>query len=385
MATSYISRPRLVSCQRGTSARHNASLSLVAGQRRSVRAAPRLAGDQGAGAAAADRRSVAPAARVRTHAHATAVAPDTEAASRYLHSYALPAARELIDAVRRRRLSGPSTLCGVCWWLCVPQKALPARWHHRPPRRPRRRGHTSAPVRGTLRSAPPHQRPDHPAHAQTQHKIDGSKTQTSLPQYAEPEALLASIMTLPDLDAALDPASPAADATARDRAARLAAAVAAAMDAAYGPEGNANSAGAAVVTTQPEPSVLHGDLGVSAAAAVAAAASGALPSSSAAFTIASELRGLDAAGHDGAAAPGGAGGDGNVMSREAAAAHTFLQRLLYRINRLAHFWWARFRVALLGVLYTQPSPASFLAQCSSARWSKPHLPQISCSTSMRRP
>jgi hypothetical protein len=134
------------------------------------------------------------------------------------------------------------------------------------------------------------------------------------PQYKEPEALLCALLALPDLDAALDPAAPAPDADAIDKAARLSRAVAAAMDAAYGPE------------------------------PIAAAAATGIPESDATFTVADELlakhdvdasAGAEARAAASSPAGGAVGGD---RAFETAAAHTFLQRVLYRINRLSHFW-----------------------------------------------
>jgi hypothetical protein len=153
--------------------------------------------------------------------------------------------------------------------------------------------------------------------------------QTPPPQYAEPESLLNSLLALPDLDAALAAGLPSStaylqpgaagsncsgsDGTSRAAATRLLAAVDAALDAAYGP--------------------------------VPAAALPAGDASPATFSLCDTLKTRPAGDAPAALAPAPAAGPkGDAApvqepSGEAAeGAHTFLQRLLYRINRLAHFW-----------------------------------------------
>lgn len=87
-------------------------------------------------------------------------------------------------------------------------------------------------------------------------------------QYAEPEAILARLLVLPDLDKQLETSSNVADA-----ASQLQDAVQKAMTLAYG------------------------------------------------------------TANDGSQTPGA-----DDESTEVTAAHTFLQRVLYKINRLSHFW-----------------------------------------------
>jgi len=135
-------------------------------------------------------------------------------------------------------------------------------------------------------------------------------TTTTTQQYADAERALIALISLPDLDAALQPG---ADAAAAAQAQQLLSAVDSAMRVAYGAPSFDNAA------------ELAGGGGAEAAGRVAAFVAAAAPA--AAFSVCDYLL------RDRGTVGGADGGDDST-----AAAHLFLQRLLYRINRLSHFW-----------------------------------------------
>ncbi|GBF99736.1 hypothetical protein Rsub_12449 [Raphidocelis subcapitata] len=156
----------------------------------------------------------------------------------------------------------------------------------------------------------------------------------ALAPYADAEAALSRLLATPDIDAALAAAAEGGSAEGAAAAAAAAAAsrlllsaVAAAMDAAYGPD-----PWGAKVSPRPGAAAASDALGAG------RGAGGAL-CSQAAFTLCD----LPPHGGGGAAAAAwrdaaGPGANGGGVGGGDPSAHLFLQRVLYRINRLQHFW-----------------------------------------------